>query len=260
MNYQLKETPSLKRIASTKNERVKEWKKLQSRKKREERGLFLIEGLHLIEEALKYKSIVQELIVLDGAKLPNHFFEGTIPTTIVSKEVFSLLSETDSPQGVMAVCKQLRWEIDLNAKKWLLIDAVQDPGNLGTIIRTADAAGMDVVILGEGTVDLYNSKTIRATQGSIFHLPVVNSSLKQIINKLKEEKIPVFGTSTKNAVFYKEIPPSETFALLVGNEGNGVSKELLDMTDQNLHIPIYGKAESLNVAVASAIFMYHLRK
>lgn len=250
----------MKRIESVKNEKVKKWKKLRLKKEREKQGLFLIEGFHLVEEALKQQGVVQELVMLEGTSLPEDFEHGSIPMTVVSKEVFRLLSETEAPQGIIAVCKKRSRDINIHDNKWLLIDAVQDPGNLGTIIRTADAAGMDVVILGEGTVDLYNSKTIRATQGSLFHLPIIHASLKDIITQLKNASIPVYGTSLSNAVSYKTIEPSEKFALIVGNEGNGVSGELLAMTDQNLKIPIYGQAESLNVAVASAIFMYHLLK
>ncbi|KPD01469.1 putative TrmH family tRNA/rRNA methyltransferase [Geobacillus sp. BCO2] len=144
-------------------------------------------------------------------------------------------------------------------KTALLIDAVQDPGNLGTMIRTADAAGIDAVILGEGCADLYNAKVVRATQGSLFHLPVVNGDLAQWIARFKEQGIPVYGTALEKAVDYRTVPLSSSFALLVGNEGSGIRPELLGLTTENVYIPIYGQAESLNVAVAAGILLYSLQ-
>ena len=142
-------------------------------------------------------------------------------------------------------------------EKLLLLDRVQDPGNLGTLIRTADAAGVDAIILGEGCADPYNPKVVRATQGSLFHLPLIKADLSEFIDELE---IPVYGTALEEAIPFKQVEPSETFALLVGNEGQGVSEELLGKTTKNLYIPIYGKSESLNVGIAAGILMYYLRK
>jgi TrmH family RNA methyltransferase len=148
----------------------------------------------------------------------------------------------------------------INPEKLLLIDAVQDPGNIGTMIRTADAAGIDAVILGEGCADLYNPKVVRSTQGSLFHMPVIKGNLSEIIDELKQIGTPVYGTALEGASPFEEVEKSSRFALLVGNEGQGVSKELLEKTTKNLYIPIYGKSESLNVGIAAGILMYHLRK
>ncbi|VED73279.1 SpoU rRNA Methylase family protein [Staphylococcus aureus] len=138
----------------------------------------------------------------------------------------------------------------------MLIDRVQDPGNLGTLIRTADAAGMDAVIMEKGTTDPYQDKVLRASQGSVFHLPVMTQDLDTFITQFNG---PVYGTALENAVAYKEVTSSDSFALLLGNEGEGVNPELLAHTAQNLIIPIYGKAESLNVAIAGSILLYHLK-
>ncbi|MFJ7974668.1 TrmH family RNA methyltransferase [Peribacillus sp. NPDC096379] len=251
----------MKYIESVKNQKVKQWKKLLTKKEREQTGTYLIEGFHLVEEALKEGDIVREVIVSIEAVIPGKFkLEGT-EVTYVTSEVLHAISDTETPQGIAAICdqKKIRFE-DLSPKKVLLIDAVQDPGNIGTMIRTADAAGIDAVILGEGCADAYNPKVIRSTQGSIFHMPVLKGNLTEIIGTLKEQNIPVYGTALEKAVSYDQVEKSETFALLVGNEGQGVDKKLLAQTTQNLYIPIFGKSESLNVGIAAGILMYHLRK
>ena len=140
-----------------------------------------------------------------------------------------------------------------------MLDHVQDPGNVGTLIRTADAAGFSGVILGEGSADIYSTKVLRSMQGSHFHLPVVSANLFEVIDQLKKEKVPVYGTELNPAaITYTSIPESASVALILGNEGQGVQKELLTQTDQNVYIPLYGAAESLNVGVAGGILMYHI--
>ncbi|HEU5140762.1 MAG TPA: RNA methyltransferase, partial [Bacillales bacterium] len=141
---------------------------------------------------------------------------------------------------------------------YLLVDGVQDPGNIGTMIRTADAAGLSTVILGRGCADPYNGKVLRATQGSLFHLPVVEGDLFEWMAILKKEQIRVFGTALEGGEAYPSVSRGDPFALVVGNETSGVDPELLDRADANLYIPIYGDAESLNVSVAAGILMYHL--
>ena len=141
-----------------------------------------------------------------------------------------------------------------------MIDSVQDPGNVGTMIRTADAAGMDAVILGKGTADPYNPKTVRAAQGSHFNIPVVRGELSEWVERLKEAGIRVLGTGLENAVTHTAIEMQSEFALIVGNEGSGVDPELLSLADDTVMIPLYGKAESLNVAVATGILLYTYSK
>jgi TrmH family RNA methyltransferase len=128
---------------------------------------------------------------------------------------------------------------------------------LGTLIRTSDAAGMDAVILGEGCADPYNPKVVRSTQGSLFHLPILKADLAVFLATLD---MPIFGTSLEGGVLFETVEKSDTFALLVGNEGQGVAPELLQKTTRNLYIPIHGKCESLNVGVAAGILMYYLQK
>ncbi|MEH7885927.1 RNA methyltransferase [Bacillus sp. JJ1609] len=248
----------MKYIQSDKNPQVKQWKKLQTRKERDKSGTFLVEGYHLVEEALKQKEYVEEIILNEKTELPPSWDYGAIPVTVVTDEIGRQLADTETTQGIFAVCRQPKQTLE-SGKTFLLIDSVQDPGNLGTMIRTADAAGMDAVIVGKGSVDTYNPKVLRSAQGSHFHLPVISGDLTEWIDRLNAENIPVYGTALENGSIFTEADSNESFALLVGNEGSGVNKELLAKTTQNLYIPIYGKSESLNVAVATGILLYYLK-
>ncbi|MED3661981.1 RNA methyltransferase [Ureibacillus sp. FSL K6-8385] len=249
----------MKRIESVQNAQVKHWKKLvTSRKERDKTGEYIVEGFHLVEEALKNKDQVIHLIIREGTALPRQWPLDDVALVEVTEKVAKEIAETETSQGVFAHCKQTVFTGADQAKwtKLLLIDSVQDPGNIGTMIRTADAAGIDAVVLGKGCADAYNPKTLRSAQGSHFHLPVIRGDLSEWIGILKQREIPVYGTALENAVDYREVEKPERFALLVGNEGSGVQKELLEKTDQNVIIPILGQAESLNVAVAAGILLY----
>ncbi len=248
----------MKRIESIKNGQVKQWKKLQTKKERDESGLFIIEGFHLVEEALKSNIEIREIII-DEKKVPSNW-DMKISCTLSTEEVLKYVSDTEAPQGIIAICKQFSSKApSIQGKNILLIDAVQDPGNIGTMIRTADAVGMDMVVLGEGCVDIYNPKLIRSTQGSLFHLPIIKGNLLVWIEDLKKAGTTIYGTALENGHNYKEIATNPSFSLIVGNEGSGVNKQLLARTDKNLYIPIYGSSESLNVAVATGILLYHLK-
>ncbi|OCA91337.1 RNA methyltransferase [Bacillus sp. FJAT-27225] len=250
----------MKHIQSAQNPQVKQWKKLAMKKERERTGLFLAEGFHLVEEALKKPGTVVELVIAEDTDIPPRIDYKDVSVTTITREIFKSLSETETPQGILAICRQESGGGALDdAKTFLLLDAVQDPGNLGTMIRTADAAGIDAVIAGTGTVDIYNPKVLRSAQGSHFHLPVTTGSLDEWIAKIQAKGIPVYGTALENARTYTKAAPGSAFALLVGNEGSGVSKQLLAQTDDNLYVPIFGKSESLNVAVAAGILLYSLK-
>jgi TrmH family RNA methyltransferase len=251
----------LKEIQSVKNPQVKQWKKLLTKKERDKTGMFLIEGFHLVEEALKQQEQIIEIIVSDKIELPPRFDFGSTSITTVTDEISKELSDTETPQGIYAVCRETTDNASIKeAKSFLFIDAVQDPGNLGTMIRTADAAGIEAIVVGHGSVDIFNSKVLRSAQGSHFHLPIVRGNLEEWIETLNKRNIPVYGTALENAKTYTEIAPQEEFALIVGNEGSGMNKELLVKTTSNLYIPIYGQSESLNVAVAAGILLYYLKK
>lgn len=250
----------MKRIESPQNSLVKYWKKLATtRKERDRSGEFLIEGFHLVEEALKNKAEILNLIVREDVEIPKSWNIDNIFVVEVTVQVANEFSETEHSQGIFAQVKQPTASSE-DQDKWtklLLVDAVQDPGNVGTMIRTADAAGIDAIILGKGSADPFNSKTVRSTQGSIFHIPVIRAELSEWIDSLKEKNVPVYGTALENAVLYNHVKKEGKFALIMGNEGSGMNADLLSKTDKNVIIPIMGKAESLNVAVATGIVLYY---
>lgn len=242
-------------ITSIQNNKVKEWKKLHKRKYRNQEQAFLVEGFHLVEEVIKSDFLVKELIVREGVEMEA---DPDIPITEVSSQVFESIAETETPQGIAAVVEQRSF--DYKPGRWtLIVDAVQDPGNLGTMIRTADAAGFDHVILGKGTVDPYNDKVIRATQGSLFHLPIFQGDIQDYVRELQGKGAHVWASTLSDAVPYKNLDVPEKVALIVGNEGQGIDDSVAALADERVYIPIYGQAESLNVAIASAVLMYHLR-
>lgn len=249
-------------ILSTKNERVKNWKKLQTKKGREKAGTYLIEGFHLIEEAVKNRVTILEVMISQEAKEISHPSISQELMVFISKEVSEQLSETQTTQGVFAIVKKNTVPlVPILEKPYLFLDNVQDPGNLGTMVRTADAAGFGGVVLGKGTVDLYNDKVVRSMQGSHFHLPIFQGDLTEWFELFQQAGLAVYGTELNElAVSYRDIPPQDVFAVVMGNEGNGMDKELLKQTTKNIYIPITGQAESLNVAVAAGILMFALTK
>ncbi|WP_424474792.1 TrmH family RNA methyltransferase [Oceanobacillus kimchii] len=245
-------------ITSIKNEKVKNLKKLHRRKDREKTNTFLIDGIHLIQEALNSKWIIQELIIVEGYEIPNE--AKGIPVEYVSENVLKEISQTQTPQGIIAVVEMNKSNVQVDNELIILLDAIQDPGNMGTIIRTADAAGVDAVVLGEGCVDIFNDKVIRATQGSIFHIPIYTAPLEQEIHKLQSQGFSILATALQDAVDYREVNNQNKVGLILGNEGSGINPSLLNIANQRINIPIYGKAESLNVGIAAGILMYHLKK
>lgn len=257
----------MKEIQSTKNELIKKIKKLHKKKYRQEAGEYLLEGYHLVEEAVKNQVRLPMIFVSKKSWTEKQAFfsnyrieEATEQLFLVSEEVLATLADSPSPQGIVAVAKIPKEEVTNVTGGWLLLDNIQDPGNVGTMIRTADAAGLTGVILGKGTADLYSSKVLRSTQGSQFHLTVVSQPLEEIISQFKASEIPIYGTELNPAaIAYNRVAPTQDFALIMGNEGQGVDKDLLVQTDQNLYIPLLGAAESLNVGVATGIILYHLR-
>lgn len=249
----------MKRIESIQNSLVKHWKKLVlTRKERDKSKEFLVEGFHLVEEALKKDNAILALIICEDVEIPKEWNIEGVHIVQVNRAVANEIAETERSQGIFAHCRQPEYDEKIYStwEKLLLIDSVQDPGNVGTMIRTADAAGIDAVILGQGTADPYNPKTVRAAQGSTFNIPVVRGDLNEWVKKSKEAGIPVIGTGLDDAINYTDVQIDSKFVLIVGNEGSGVSPDLLSQTDNTVMIPLYGKAESLNVAVASGILLY----
>lgn len=253
-------------ITSTDNKKVKEVIKLiQKGKERRERGLYVIEGEHLFAEAPK-EDIVS--VFASESFMKKGFDFGEIPEEIVetvSDDVFKKMTDTITPQGVLCVMKRKNYSLDslfsdLGEKPlFVLLEGIQDPGNLGTILRTAEGAGARAVIMSADTVDLYNPKTVRSTQGSIFRVPFVyTDDIKDAVSKLKSHGIPCYAAHLKGKKTFKEADYSKGACFFIGNEGNGLTDETAGLADEYIIIPMGGKLESLNAAVSAAILMYQL--
>ncbi|KAA2276472.1 RNA methyltransferase [Staphylococcus haemolyticus] len=245
----------MEQITSAQNSKIKNANKLKKKRDRDKTGQALIEGIHLIEEAYQSGIVIKQLFVIEPNRTDEALKDYAEETFEINMKVAESLSGTITPQGFFAVIEKPKYDVT-QAKQVLLIDRIQDPGNLGTLIRTSDAAGIDLIVMEKGTADPYQDKVLRASQGSVFHIPVITADLKTFIADFNG---PVYGTALENAQPYKEVASQDIFALLLGNEGEGVNKALLNETSQNLTIPIYGKAESLNVAIAGSILLYHLK-
>jgi len=247
-------------ITSYENPLVKKVRSLQNKQKeRKKEKLFVAEGLKMVEEAPK--ELIEELIISES--LLNKY-NGNInlkSATIVSEKVMKHISTSITPQGIIAIIKQNTRNIEeINFKDNPLVIAlenIQDPGNLGTIIRTAESSGARCILLSKGTVDLYNPKVIRATMGSIFRVPIVkNLDLINTVNYLKENDIKVYAAHLNTDKFYYDCNFANGTCFLIGNEGNGLTDKLSNLTDSKIKIPILGKAESLNASMAAGILMY----
>ncbi|MDF0478829.1 RNA methyltransferase [Vagococcus sp. PNs007] len=252
----------MKEITSTKNAYIKELKKLDKKKYRDETNRYIVEGEHLVQEAIKAGAAIEGVLCTETGQMLYEDMAKEVcieDVYLVTEEVMKSLSSVPAPQGIIAVIRKGKEEAIPQSGTFLLLDGVQDPGNVGTMIRTADAAGIKTVILGEGTADIYNSKVLRSMQGSHFHVTVRQAVLTEVIAEMKENNIQVYGTELNpEAVSYRTVEKANEFALVMGNEGQGVSKEVLALTDKQLYIPIVGQAESLNVAIAAGILMFSL--
>lgn len=240
-------------ITSLDNDKVKKYRKLQKKKYRDEYDEYIVEGLHLILEAYKTGAL-EELILEEGVDVP---VPG--PYTYFSKEIMSKISTMDTPSMIMGLCRKIKQD-EVKGNKILILDGIQDPGNLGTIIRSAVAFNVDTIVLSENTVDLYNPKVLRATQGMFFHINIVNCLAFEVISMLQNLDIPVYGTSVVDGFDVRTLnnETKDGFALVVGNEGSGVRDEILAMCDKNLYIEMNKNVESLNVAIATSILLYEL--
>lgn len=240
-------------ITSLENKKIKDLVKLQSKKYRDNTNTFLVEGYHLVEEAYK-AGIVKEIFALDGNSI-----KFDVPITYVSNEVMKKISTTDAVIDVIALCEKLNGN-EIIGNKILLLDDIQDPGNLGTIIRSSVAFNVDTIILSFNTVDLYNSKVLRSTQGMFCHINIITMDLVEAITEIKSRNIPIYGTNVNNGIDVRSLNDTSSYALVMGNEGNGVKVNIQNMCDKNLYISMNDKAESLNVGVACSILLYELEK
>lgn len=250
-------------ISSTQNPRVKQWVQLLDRKGRQKQGQYLIEGTHLIEEALKHQAPVRTIVYDLDKGLPRELralSEGQVEWVGVTSAIMEKCSDTQTPQGTFAVVDKRGTDAaDLFEHENALIvalDGVQDPGNLGTIIRSADAVGAHAVVLGRGTVDLYNPKTIRSTMGSLFHLPIIEGDLQELLLEASNRGVQIIGSSLQAEASYYELDLTRSSWIVLGNEGQGLSSEVEQLVTQRAIIPMHGQAESLNVAMAGTVMLF----
>lgn len=257
-------------ITSGSNAKVKQvvrWKDKAG--ERREAGIFLTEGFKLFQEA-PADSIREVYLSEDAAERAAADPElwnklQRIGWETVSGEVFQKMSDTRTPQGILCVVKRPIYTLDglLAESKPLLtvLDGIQDPGNLGTIVRTGEGAGITGVIMGSGTVDIFNPKTIRATMGSVFRVPFVYvDDLEEAVLQMKQKSIRIFAAHLSGETYYDSFSYREGTAFLIGNEGKGLSAGLTELADDLLRIPMEGKVESLNAAVAAALLLYEAHR
>ena len=237
-------------ITSLNNPTIKEISKLKNKKYRDLTNTYLVEGNHLVEEAYK-NNLLTKIILLEDTTC-NYDIE----KIYVTKEVMKKLTELDTPNKIIGIVKE-NTPLPIG-NKILILDNIQDPGNLGTIIRSSVAFDIDTIVLSPNTVDIYNPKVIRSTQGMIFYTNIITLKLKEFIDEIKTKNYTIFGTNVRNGKNIKEITLPEKFALVLGNEVQGVSKEIESLCDDNIYIKMSSKCESLNVSVATSILLYEV--
>lgn len=237
-------------ITSKDNGRIKEIRKILNKKYSLEKGLFIIEGENLVEEAIK-NNLLKELYVLEGYECKYDFQYDE-----VTHEVMKSISDLKSTPRLLGVAKIKKEE--KIGKKIIILDNIQDPGNAGTIIRNAVAFGIDTVVFSKSSVSVYNEKTLRSTGGMIFNINIIIDDLEHVISQIKDNNIKVIGTSLNTSKSLETLEKMDNFAIIFGNEGNGVSEDILSLCDEVIKINMNSKCESLNVAVSSGIVLYNL--
>ena len=267
-------------ITSLTNPKIKQLQQVQKRSKvRREADVFIIEGSRLfcevpvehIKEVYVTQNFLDKLSETNGnevretaRQLSETAYQRlqSMPYEIVSEEVFAKISDTVTPQGILCVVRCFHYELEtlLHKEKpfFLMLEDIQDPGNLGTMIRTAEGAGIDGILMSKGCVDIYNPKVVRGTMGSIFRMPFVYlEDLPSAERLLCEQGFQIYAAALDGAVEYTEVNYKGKAAVLVGNEGNGLTKEAISSSTQPVFIPMEGKVESLNASISAAILMYH---
>ncbi|MDK2787229.1 MAG: methyltransferase, TrmH family [Epulopiscium sp.] len=259
-------------IESMQNRHIKRLVGLQkSKKNRNKEKAFVVEGIKIVEEIPKDWEIDSIFVAssfkkenpsfLDRISVHRHLSENEVIE--VSDKIFNAISDTMTPQGVLAICRQKSFSLEKVLTNengfYIILEDLQDPGNLGTIIRTGDALGADGIILTKGSVDLYNPKVIRSTMGSIFHLPILtDADINDLLNELRIRNISTLSAHLKGEKYPYQCDLRKNIALIIGNEANGIKDSTAQKTDLLVKIPMPGKAESLNAAMAAGILMYEV--
>jgi rRNA methylases len=254
-------------ITSSQNAVIKDVKSLKSRKAREDKELFYVEGSRIVDEALKDNADIIEVIVAEAFAIDpqnesmlSRMDLLNIKVYYIADKLFKELTDTETPQGILAVMKIKKTDPDNIAKNkglFVILDSIRDPGNMGTIIRTADAAGFSGIIVSKGCVDVYNPKVLRSTMGSIFHIPIYQyDKTIDAIRFIKTKGYKVLASHLDGSVSVFDAKIGESAAIVIGSEAEGISEEAAAMADILVRIPMAGRAESLNASVAAGILMY----
>ena len=255
----------MQKISSKDNSLIKHIKRLKEKKYRDEYGEFIVEGLKLINEAIQENADIRQIIVCDGCDnseiIERHlkYEMARLDFIYVPQNIFKMISDVENPQGLLAVigkAKNDNTTIDLNADIILALDDIQDPGNLGTILRTADSVGLNQILVSKDTADSYNPKVVRSTMGAIFRTKIIEcDNIKETLIDLQKKDYKVMVTSLKaDKTIYKVDYRKKI--IVIGNEANGVSKEILNIADEKVIIPMLGKTESLNASVETGVILY----
>lgn len=259
-------------ITSNSNQQIKNIQHLLEKASyRRQKGLFIVEGIRMfletpgewVEHIYVSEEFLQKSIHADKVK--------KYPYTVVSTAVFKKLTATQTPQGILIVLKMPDYK-DLigdlykeshigNDKLFLILNGVQDPGNLGTMLRTAEAAGVSAVIMDRACADIFNPKVIRSTMGAIYRVPfVITEDLRATIEELKHQRVRMLAGHLKGKTYFENVDYSGDVAVMIGNEGNGLSEEIAELADIKVKIPMEGRVESLNAAISAALFMYEVKR
>ena len=258
-------------ITAKDNEKVKYTKSLLKTKNRTKESKFIIEGYRILTLAIECNADIEYVFINEDFENKEEYIsfletlkEKNMKIYKTTNKIFGDLVDTESTQGILGVVrfkqKNIEESLDDDSKFVLVLDRIQDPGNMGTIIRTADAAGIDTIIALKGCVDIYNPKVIRSTMGSIFDMNVIHTTQDEAVRLLKLKNFDIVSSYLDTNNFYNSVEYNYKTALVIGNEANGINEELVSKSDVLVKIPIYGKAESLNAAISSAILMYEIKK
>jgi len=258
-------------ITAKDNEKVKYTKSLLKTKNRTKESKFIIEGYRILTLAIECNADIEYVFINEDFENKEEHInfleilkEKNMKTYKTTNKIFDDLVDTETTQGILGVVrfkkKNIEESLDDDSRFVLILDRIQDPGNMGTIIRTADAAGIDAIIALKGCVDIYNPKVIRSTMGSIFDMNVIHATQDEALRLLKLNDFDIVSSYLDTNNFYNSVEYNYKTALVIGNEANGINEELVSKSDVLVKIPIYGKAESLNAAISSAILMYEIKK
>lgn len=251
-------------ITSKENETVKTIKKLKDKKYRDETGLYIIEGIKMLEEAIEEKARIRKIIICEECLKAGDLEQKVLyeiakyNCIYVNSKVFNSLTDVVAPQGIMAVIEKPNKDIKIKYDQDIILtlDGIQDPGNLGTILRTADSVNLKQIIVTKNTADSYNPKVVRSTMGAILRIKIIETDdLAKTLKEAKKNKFKIVATSldTNNSIY--DIDYNKK-VIVIGNEANGVSKEIQELADNKVKIPMLGKTESLNASVATGIMLY----